>query len=524
MFLTEFDEGLRLRYYIPKINNRGWGVVYATFQVGDRKLRLSTRVKVKAEYWNKGVVIYPSKGLLSDKLLHRIAEKKLYEITENIDKVFFDYLNNETSINELNLIEDIRNKITPMAKKNKQPQSVICMLKFAVEETPNEKTKKQKISYINKFSDFLKVKNLKDEVKVINQNNMNLFRDWLTTSVQTSTAKNIFDNFFTILRHTEIKHNMSFDVDKKKIIKIKDPRTQEEKKDNYVALTSEDLQKLSSVEVTNSERVVRDLFLLTCYTSVRYEDILDVLDAKHYKVLDGITYCIFKSEKTKITYHIPLNDPNLYPKTIELIEKYANLSKMPTNFDGRLKKIAKKANLDTLYIHSNAVGTKVVKEEKIMYDGISCHWGRHTLITNLHRYFGMQAKDIKYISGHADEKIIESTYINTTTEDNVNLITKALKRNNQVTNPNNACNTSDVNRGINGIEEGLNVLKFLGVDVTEENLTFEEIVEMIMKREGVLLNDYGVKVSTLKDLFNYVLPISKRIARLREILKVFEAY
>lgn len=42
-----------LTFYLNAPNKRGVGVVYARYKIGKNLYRISTRMKVKKEYWNK---------------------------------------------------------------------------------------------------------------------------------------------------------------------------------------------------------------------------------------------------------------------------------------------------------------------------------------------------------------------------------------------------------------------------------------------------------------------------------------
>lgn len=336
-FSTESNfesEGLKFRFYLPNVNKRGWGFVYASFQIGDSLFRVTTRVKVKSEYWCNGIVIYPTRGeMMSEKLLHRNASERLNEIRQKVDEVFYTYLCNESEIDALSLIDDIRKTINPMARKSKQqPQSVISMLRQTINEvTPNPKTLKTQNTIVAKFEEFIKVKGMDDDVSTLNQRNVEAWRDWLVTRLSSLTAKTTLTNFITITKKVEKKYDIDFHIDRNKISKINDNRTNEEKRENFVALTNGDLERLSNLEnLKDNERMVRDLFLLQCYTSVRFEDLEELLNTKNHRTIKGIRYAIFKSLKTQTTYHTPLNDDRLYPKTIEIVERYANLQSIPT--------------------------------------------------------------------------------------------------------------------------------------------------------------------------------------------------
>lgn len=493
-------------------------MIYCIFQVGEKRIRVSTNLKAKEEYWNKGIVI-PQNGMLSEKHIHKLVDAKLNEVKQNADEVFYNYLC-ANSTDEENLIKNIRYVINPM-KKKAQPQSIVSLLSQTVRDTPNEKTQRSQLAYVRKFGEYLKERKLKDEINSLNQKNIEDYRDWIEKKLSSSTAKNNLTNLLTIIKKVERKYEVFFGIDKNRIEPIVDKRTREEKNKNYVALTKEDLEKLKSVDdLTENQSIVRDLFLLQCYTSVRHEDLEELLNTDNQKVIESITYCIFSSEKTKITYHIPLDNTDLFPETIELVRKYANAKSLPSRdtYNYNLKTIAKKAKLDTIFNFTSEKGGKKEVTQMKVYEAISSHWGRHTCITNLVRYYGMQPKDIKYISGHADETMITQTYINTTVEDNVRAISKALakgktKRVDEVT-------PSKPNYGISGLDEAKSVMRYLGISFADE-VTFEEALRLIGERQWEIIDNYGVSVDLFKALYNLGLPMSKRVDALREILQKF---
>lgn len=511
------SEGLNFRYFLPNVNHRGWGFVYASFVVGEKKIRATTRVKVKSEYWSDGFIIYPTKGgMLSEKLLHRNASERLNEIRQKVDMVFYNYLCNVSDNDTLSLINDIKKTINPnMAKKASKPQSVISMLRQTIDATiPNPKTQKTQKTIVAKFEEFLNTKGLEDSAYTINQRNLEAFRDWLISRLSSLTAKNTLTIFITLAKKVEKRYDLDFHIDRDKITKISDNRTSEEKNENFVALTKDDLDNLSNLaNLKENECIVRDLFLLQCYTSIRFEDLKELLNPNNHKVINGIQYAIFKSEKTKTTYHTPLNDNRLYPQTIEIVERYANLEKIPTNYNVILKRLAKMANLNKVFTYTIEKDGKKCVENKRVYEKISSHWGRHTAITNLVRYFGLTAKDIKYISGHRDERLINEVYTNTTTTDNVNIISDALGRSSK--------NDTKPNYNIYGIDEAKSVMRFLSLEF-DDDISFDDALNKIGSKQWELIDNYGVSVEVMKAIFNISLPMAKRIGALRTLLEALK--
>ena len=532
-FLTEisaennFDEGLRFTYYVPSFNRRDWGCVYVRFYVSNVIYRISTKIKVKRAFWNNGIINYPKDSLMSEKILMRKVDSYLLSLADRVDSVYCDYLRNETTIDKLTLVNNIKNTINPMSRKTKRPQSLISMLKLTVSDSTKSystSTSDSNRDYINKFAAFLKVRKLKDDISTLNQKTINDFRDWLVSSVAATTANNILTNFLRFIKDCERKFDVDFGIDKDRIQKIVDSRSSEEKRGNFYALTHEDIDKLANLQLTKTKARIRDLFLLQCFTSVRFADLPQLLDPKNRIEKNGIVYSTFLSKKTDTRYLIPLNDTELYPQTLEILNKYVELKKIPTNYNTRVKEIAQEANLDYVINHTSNKGGKKTTKQMFVYEKISSHWGRHTFITNAQRYFGISPDKIRLITSHSDTNMIEKVYTNTTLGDNIDILHSALRKQSENTQSNNSTETTPSeknNYNIDGINEAKSVMRYLQIPF-DDNITFEEAISEIATEQAKLIENYGVNIPTLKVLFNLTQPLSKRINALRSVLKSLE--
>lgn len=516
-FANYFDEGIRLRYYLHNLNRRGWGFLYAFFQVGEKRVRISTKVKVKGEYWDGGKIVFPSNGLLAETHLHKIANEKLNSIRVATDKIFFDYLCR--GIEDLEgLTQEIRNIVNPMARKKKIPQSILSALLQVVEEGEKETTKKTEKVYINKFKEFLKDKGLKDCFESVNQKNIISFRDYLVNSVRSSTAKNTLANFLNLLKKVQRKYDFSFNIDRGKIEPIKVNLTKEERLGNIYALTLEDLGRLEALKgLKPTEELIRDLFLLQCYCSVRFEDLKEVLNSNNMgKGEDGFTYSTFRSKKTDISYHFPLNNPKWSSLPLEIVERYKNreLKISNTHYNEILKDLAKKAEINHEGTFTAEKGGKKTHAPYIAHEKISSHWGRHTCITNLIRILGMKPQDIKYISGHSTDDMIEDVYTNLTKEDKISIISKAMGGEKE----SNVKPTPCDNFNIEGMEELESVLRFL--DVPFDGSTFEEGIKALKSKHWEMYEE-GVNFEVLKALFNNGGSMRERVGALKAVLDYY---
>lgn len=149
-----------------------------------------------------------------------------------------------------------------------------------------------------------------------------------------------------------------------------------------------EVQKLEHLKLKGQEEKVRDLFLLSCYTGLRFGDLSTLEDAT---IENGILSK--KMQKTNYWVHIPI-DTLFWGKGMKIINKYPNIKKLShcccnTTCNRVLKDLAKKAGIDkTLYMHL----------------------GRKTCSNTLNQ-LGMTVQDISKILGHTKSEVTLKHYI-----------------------------------------------------------------------------------------------------------------
>ncbi len=170
------------------------------------------------------------------------------------------------------------------------------------------------------------------------------------------------------------------------------------KESTLFALTDEDLRKLESVDLNDSPRLarVRDLFLIGCYTGLRFSDVSRLTKERFQ---DG-----------KIFMHTMKDGSNLYlpimPRLQIVLNRYPDYVFPTISLDKMnkyLKEVGQRAELTGKHIvtrynrKGEAVETTVEK-----YEALSTHAGRRTLITqSLLR--GVPRDVVKAVSGHRDD-------------------------------------------------------------------------------------------------------------------------
>jgi integrase len=168
-----------------------------------------------------------------------------------------------------------------------------------------------------------------------------------------------------------------------------------------VALTQKELDKLYKKDFSDNKRFdqVRDLFLVGCYTGLRWSD-YSRIQASNIKTIDGRIFIVIKTKKTNQRVIIPAN-----PVVVRIINKYKD-SGFPKFHDQKfnyfIKDVCKEVGLD----ETNRLYDE---PDKKLYECISSHTARRTALTNMYLE-GFPPYLIKRISGHRTEKSF-NTYL-----------------------------------------------------------------------------------------------------------------
>lgn len=531
--LTPFmNEGIRFKYFIPYINKRGWGVVYMRFRIGDSVYRISTHLKVNKECWKDGEIILNRDITRLEYVVHLNVKIKLKVLKGLVsEKILCNYA---LGGDYASIIKDIK-KLT-MSTKNKEKQMVTLLLKkIADRHTDRESTKEAYYSKVDVLKRFFKEFKIEDDLESINQTNLRKFRDYLAENTKATTAKQTLGVITYLLKTLQQEDDsIRFTINPTLLPPIKDKTTKEEKRNSHIALTHDEIQRFKELENLNDkQKKCRDLFVIECQAGIRFEDFPRLLNSKNHVVKEGITYAVLDTEKKGVQGSIPLDAPQLYPDTLELMKPYLDdreILSMKNSKDTKtlrrkvrycIKKLARDLGMTREIVETSTIKGKKVQTSKRLCDKISCHDGRRSFITNCIRVFKLIPSQIIGMSAHSNTKMIEEIYAILTKEDKLNSVANTIENLGLKTVKEDSTKDLVKNRGVEDKREGLRVLEFLGVEVNP-NLTFEEIVNLIKDREGELIDTYGVSIDLLKVLFNVHKSKELRINALNAILKVFK--
>ena len=188
-------------------------------------------------------------------------------------------------------------------------------------------------------------------------------------------------------------------------------KKQTEEVDN-VYLTEEELKALYDLPLTGYKAKARDIFLVGCYTAMRWSDYSRLQEKD---IMDDTIY--FTHKKTGFRVSIPL-----HPIVKEILERYGGsvpeLSEQKLNT--YIKEVCEDAGITapvTRVFYKGGVRTEEVKPKCKL---VSSHTARRTAATNMYKS-GVPAYNIMLITGHTSEQTFRK-YIKFEKERNAELM------------------------------------------------------------------------------------------------------
>lgn len=163
-----------------------------------------------------------------------------------------------------------------------------------------------------------------------------------------------------------------------------------------VYLSVNELRKIQALKLSRVSSEIRDMFLMGCYTGLRYSDYSRLTDYNFAS--DEI---IIRTQKTGEKVVIPM-----HPVVQEIAERYhycppALRSKQSFNYS--IKRICKKAGINAAIVQEYVAGTELIKNKLEKWQVISSHTARRSFATNAY-LAGIPVFRIMLITGHRTEE------------------------------------------------------------------------------------------------------------------------
>jgi integrase len=170
-----------------------------------------------------------------------------------------------------------------------------------------------------------------------------------------------------------------------------------------VALTKEEVKALYNMDLTEDKRLdkVRDIFIIQCYTSLRYSDVSN-LTSENFDLNRNLI--ILDTIKTEDSLLLPIHD-DIKP----IFMKYNYTLPFISNqkYNDYLKELCKQAKIDEPVKYPQYYGKKRKDVIKLKYEMVSSHTGRRTMITNA-LLSGMLPEEVMKFSGHRNRQSFDS--------------------------------------------------------------------------------------------------------------------
>lgn len=189
---------------------------------------------------------------------------------------------------------------------------------------------------------------------------------------------------------------------------------------NTISLKEHEIKKILSVcNLSKQAEIVRDYFILMCYTGLRFSDATNL---KSPNIIG--TNIVVRTRKTNFVVEIPI-----HPIVKCIFDKYNyKLPEAPTQqaFSLTLRRVCLKAGLTKPITIEKTRGSQIYRQVYSMYELITPHTGRRTFATNL--YFSAQAENIPLyrvmmLTGHTTQESFFK-YIRIEKSDNARFMAK----------------------------------------------------------------------------------------------------
>jgi integrase len=382
-------------------------LVFLLYRFDGQKLKFSTGQKIHPKFWNeerqraKETRQFPGYGEFNNLLLNLSSE---------VNNRYRSLLNDKLPITP----ESLRVPLDAYLQKG-QATDVKDLISFAEEyvENSNRKpgTKKQLRQAIRNLKEFKAYSKRSMHFDSVDLDFYDDFMKFLLEFKQYGT-----NTIGTLIKNLKVFMNEAVDRKLTTNIQYRNRRfkTLEEHSES-IYLTLSEIEKIYNMNLKTQPRLdrVRDLFIIGCYTGLRFSDLKQLKDEN---LTDNRTRIRIRTEKTGELVIIPL-----HPFVKAILRKHNGIPpEALTNqkMNDYLKEIGEWAGIDeTVVLHFTKGGQRVTETYK-KYQLITTHTARRSFATNAYLQ-DVPTISIMKITGHRTEKSFMK-YIKISQEDNAN--------------------------------------------------------------------------------------------------------
>lgn len=373
-------------------------LIYLVFRYAKKRLKFSTGEKVIPRYWDvntqraKYTKAHPEYVGMNERLNHWQGMTT---------QIFKDY-----DFGELDL-EQFKYELNVRSGKIEKEKEITFFdfIKEYIEmrkSEPNAKrgTWKRFITIQNNLKDYAtdrKIKNL--DFEDIDMNFYHDFKSWLYDGSRKHAINNAAKVFKIIKQFLRAAYKKGYHQNL--IFNDRDFGVKRVPTQNKIRLDFRELNTLRKLDLSDRPAYdrVRDLFIVGCYTGLRFSDWHKV-NRENMVTLKGHECMQILTQKTTTPVYVPC-----LPELKTVLEKYDYQlpSISPQNFNRTIKEVCKLASIDTKFLRIYSESGKELSEKVEKWKKVSSHCARRSFASN---FYGLKLSPhiLMQITGHASER------------------------------------------------------------------------------------------------------------------------
>lgn len=496
-----------LNFNLREPHKKGKTQIYAILRVENKQYKIPTGCKIKPWLWDAKRQRPMLKNVSDLTNISYILSRYTIEIQKS-----FPYLCNSDNniLSVLNKISNMANEQNLRHSVTRTPKATTLLKKafdmYYMEHSVKESTIKETHKKIDAYIKYTKEIG-QDKSSMLSQAGLNAYRDYLLKQREQAKAKGLSYNSNKQINYKceAVARYINFMVGKTEFMRYNistvkyaqlDELKQKGKDKLRRPITDKELTTLKNCEnLTAKEKEYRDLFLLQCEAGCRVSDLPKLFDESQQEIYkeNNEEVISISTLKEGITAHIYVTD------TIRtILEQYKNGlnyvkpndKNFPSYYNAALKNIFRKAGITSIETYIDANG---IMQQKCLCDIIGSHFARYTFVYNGLFVRGLTPSELKYLTGHADERMINAVYdVHSIKDEAKKVLNNIRRKKGEKTLPH-----SDE------VSVYKNILNFYG-EPYENHMSIDnvpDLIRMIAAKYEVPLHKMGWEVAELESLY-----------------------
>lgn len=402
------------RFFLKEPKSTDKTLIYLVYNFNKQKLKYSTGEKIHPKFWNKTkqraketaqFIEYPEfnqrlnniETAVNNSYRRLLNDGRIISPSVLKEELTRELRTDELTTKQLTLIEWINDEIE-LLKENKKEGTI--------------KVYRTLVNHLTAYSDKYGVSLTFDQIDL---GFYETFRGYLQNDkklVDNSCGKQIrtLKTFLNLATEKGVNVNQAY---KSRLFKTTEETVE------HIYLTEQELVKIYEVDLSQKPSLdrIRDLFLVGCYTGLRFSDFTELKPENLKEVNDGFVFDV-KTNKTNERVVIPVKGvvKNIWDKYEGQLPR--KISNQKTN--SFIKEVGKLAEISQSIIIKHKRGKHTEQKICPKYELITTHTARRSFATNAY-LAGIDAISIMKFTGHRTENSFLK-YIKVTQERNAELL------------------------------------------------------------------------------------------------------